>query len=274
MGLKMYKPITPGLRSSSSLDNSHLTRKRPERRLRSILAKRSGRNTTGHVTVRHQGARQKRYYREVDWKREDKDIFGKVEAIEYDPNRSANLALVKYPDGYKKYIVAPEGLILGQMVGAGETAPLIPGNFLPLTNIPVGSAIHNLEIVPGKGGQMVRSAGTSAVIMGFEEAYALVKLPSGEIRRFKNACRATLGQVGNAEWKNVNFGKAGRRRRMGIRPTVRGTAQNPRSHPHGGGEGRSGEGMHPKTPWGKSARGNRTRLKMKYSHKLIVQRRK
>jgi large subunit ribosomal protein L2 len=197
-----------------------------------------------------------------------------VVSVEYDPNRTADIALVMYQDGERRYILAPMGLGVGQTIMASELAPLTLGNALPLRAIPVGTAIHAIEIMPGKGGQMVRGAGGMAIISGFEDRKALVKLPSGEIRRFELGAYATVGQLGNAEWKNVNFGKAGRRIRMGIRPTVRGTAQNPRSHPHGGGEGRSGEGMHPKTPWGKSARGTITRNKKKYSRGTIVTRRK
>lgn len=274
MALKLLKPITSGTRFASRLDTSMLTARRSEKRLTYILPKQSGRNATGTVTTRHQGARQKRFYREIDWKRDKIDIPGEVVTIEYDPNRTANIALVKYIDGARRYILAPDGLAVGQRIFSGETAALLPGNTLPLSNIPVGTAVHNLEIVPGKGAQMVRSAGGAATIVGFEENYTLVKLPSGEVRRFNPACRATIGQLGNTEWKNINFGKAGRKRLLGIRPTVRGTAQNPRSHPHGGGEGRSGEGMHPKTPWGKSARGTRTRKKTKHSAKLIAERRK
>ncbi len=274
MALKLYKPITAGARFSSGLDFSILSRKRPEKSLVSILPKNSGRNATGKVTTRHQGSREKRLYREIDWKRSKDGIGAKVEAVEYDPNRTANLALLQYEDGERRYILAPEGMTVGQRVASGESAPLTAGNCLPLINIPVGTMIHNLEIFPGKGAQIVRSAGTAAMIMGFEENNVLVKLPSGEVRRFNPACRATIGQLGNSEWKNINFGKAGRKRHMGIRPTVRGTAQNPRSHPHGGGEGRSGEGMHPKTPWGKPARGKITRKRSKYSNKLIIQRRK
>jgi|SRR3989344_3117081 len=273
MSLKIYKPVTSGMRFSSGLDYTHLTNKEPERRLVRLLPMKSGRNASGRVTVRHQGSREKRYYRKIDWKREKDDMRAKVIALEYDPNRTADLALLQYDNGERRYILAPEGLGLGQVVVSGESAPLSVGNNLPLSHIPVGTQIHNLEIVPGKGGQLVRGAGNAAVLVGFEEANALVKLPSGEIRRFAPTARATLGQVGNPDWKNVNFGKAGRKRHMGIRPTVRGTAQNPRSHPHGGGEGRSGEGMHPKTPWGKSARGTRTRNKFKHSSRLIVQRR-
>jgi large subunit ribosomal protein L2 len=272
MALKFYKPVTSGLRSSSGLDYSMLTDKSPEKKLISILPKRSGRNSIGHVTMRHQGGRHKRFFREIDWKRE-KTNKATIVALEYDPNRTANLALLKYEDGEKRYVLAVEGMAVGQIIMNGEAAPITPGNCLPLSGIPVGTLIHAIEITPGKGAQMARGAGAAAVLSGFEERYALVKLPSGEIRRFVPTCKAVVVQVGNSEWKNVNFGKAGRRRHMGIRPTVRGTAQNPRSHPHGGGEGRSGEGMHPKTPWGKPARGKRTRDK-KRSTKLLVQRRK
>jgi large subunit ribosomal protein L2 len=274
MALKMYKPVTPGMRFSSGLDYSMLSHKKPEKRLIKILTKKSGRNNTGVVTTRHQGAREKRFLREIDWKRTKDGMAAQVVALEYDPNRTANVALLQYTNGERSYILAPEGLQTGQQLMSGETAALVPGNTLPLSMIPVGTLIYNLEVIPGKGAQIVRSAGSAATIMGFEETSALIKLPSGEIRRFLPACRATIGQVSNVDWKNINFGKAGRKRHMGIRPTVRGTAQNPRSHPHGGGEGRSGEGMHPKTPWGKSARGNKTRKKTRYSNKYIVSRRK
>lgn len=245
-----------------------------EKRLTWTLPKNSGRNTTGVVTVRHQGKREKRRYREIDWKRNKRDMAAVVISLEYDPNRSANLALVQYADGERRYILAPETLGVGQKIMSGESAPLTVGNALPLKSIPVGTLIHCLELVPSQGAKMARGAGGAAVIAGFEDRLALVKLPSGEIRRIKAEAYATIGQVGRSEWKNVNLGLAGRKRHMGVRPTVRGTAQNPRSHSHGGGEGRSGEGMHPKTPWGKSARGNRTRKRHKYSHKMIVQRRK
>lgn len=274
MALKIYKPITAGLRFASVLSSASLTKKRPEKRLVRILPKKSGRGAGGQITVRHQGAREKRFLREIDWKRGKRDMKAVVGTLEYDPNRTANVALIQYEDGQKRYILAPEGLAVGQTVISGETAPLTIGNALPLKAIPVGTMIHCLEIVPGKGAQMVRGAGVGAVVQGFEEKWALIKLPSGEIRRFLPEAYATIGQVGNVDWRNVVLGKAGRKRHMGVRPTVRGTAQNPRSHPHGGGEGRSGEGMHPKTPWGKSARGNRTRNKKKHSSKLIVQRRK
>ena len=244
------------------------------KKLMQILPKNSGRNASGVITTRHQGGRQKRFYRHIDWTRDKRDIIGKVVSIEYDPNRTSDIALIQYTDGEKRYILAPEGIILGQKVMSGEQAPLTVGNALPLKAIPVGTLIHSLELVPGRGAKLVRGAGGAAVIQGFEEEWALVKLPSGEIRRFSPAAYAVIGQVGNIDWKNQEIGKAGRMRRMGVRPTVRGTAQNPRSHPHGGGEGRSGEGMPPKTPWGKSARGNRTRKKFKHLSYLIVQRRK
>src|SRR3989339_717095 len=274
MAIKKYRPITAGLRFASRVDSAWLSKKRPEKSLSYILPKNSGRNAEGKVTTRHQGAREKRFLRSIDWNRNKDGVIAKVDAIEYDPNRTSNIALLQYADGEKRYILATEGMTVGQTIMSGEAAPVTPGNCLPLSAIPVGTPVHNLEIFPGKGAQMVRSAGAMAIVMGFEDVFALVKLPSGEIRRFDPACRATVGQLGNVDWKNIVFGKAGRKRHMGIRPTVRGTAQNPRSHPHGGGEGRSGEGMHPKTPWGKSARGNRTRNKSKYSHKMIVQRRK
>lgn len=274
MGLKEYKPRMGGRRFATGIDYSGLSDREPQRRLIRILPKNSGRNASGRVTVRHQGGREKRFYRQIDWKRQKDDVKAKVVAMEYDPNRSANLALLQYEDGERVYILAPEGLEVGQVVSSGEAAALIPGNVLPLSAIAAGTMVHNIEIVPGKGGQMVRGAGTGAVVMGGEGAYILVKLPSGETRRFPAGVRATIGSVGNSEWKNISWGKAGRSRHRGIRPTVRGTAQHPGSHPHGGGEGRSGEGMNPKTPWGKPARGKRTRKRQKYSDKLIVQRRK
>ncbi|HJZ05259.1 50S ribosomal protein L2 [Candidatus Amesbacteria bacterium RIFCSPHIGHO2_01_FULL_48_32] len=245
-----------------------------EKKLRRVIPKQSGRGATGQITTRHQGGREKRFFRVIDWKREKRDMPAVVEGIEYDPNRSADIALILYPDGERRYILAPDGLKTGQLVSSGEAAPLTSGNALPLRAIPVGTPIHAVEIHPGKGAQIVRGAGTAATIVGFEDAFALVRLPSGEVRRFATEALATIGQVGNTEWKNTVWGKAGRRRHLGIRPTVRGTAQNPRSHPHGGGEGRSGEGMHPKTPWGKPARGKRTRNKFKYSNYLVAQRRK
>ena len=246
----------------------------PEKNLTELLKKHSGRNNAGRITVRHQGGRQKRYYRIIDFKRDKRDMEGVVEAIEYDPNRNARICLVAYTDGEKRYILAPEGMKIGEKVMAGENSEIKAGNSLPLSAIPVGTTIHNIEMVPGKGGQMVRSAGGSALIMSKEELFVLIKMPSGEIRKISGRCYATIGQIGNIEWKNMQFGKAGRKRHMGIRPTVRGTAQDPRSHPHGGGEGRSGVGMkYPKTPWGKHALGTKTRKKNKPSNKFIVKRR-
>lgn len=244
------------------------------KKLKRILPKKSGRDVSGKITVRHHGGRQKRFLREIDFKRNKKDVWGQVEEIGYDPNRNADIALVCYIDGERRYILAPFGLKEGQKIIASEAAPLEAGNALPLGKIPVGSQIHNIEIRPGKGGQMVRGAGAAAVVQGKEEGYILVKLPSSEIRRFKPEAYATLGQVGRVEARTERIGKAGRKRRMGKRPTVRGTAQHPGAHPHGGGEGRSGVGMkYPKTPYGKPAVG-KTRKKKKYSDKLIVKRRK
>lgn len=248
--------------------------------LKSILAKRSGRSK-GTITVRHQGGRQKRFLREIDFKRDKKDVWGKVESIEYDPNRSCEIALVIYEDGERRYILAPDGLAIGAKVISSAQAPIEKGNVLPLDKIPVGTQIHNLEITPGKGGQMVKSAGSVATLQGKEEnlpsgkaGYVLVKLPSGEIRKFKPESLATIGQLGRIEKKTERLGLAGRKRRMGIRPTVRGVAMHPNAHPHGGGEGRSSVGLkYPKTPWGKPAVG-KTRRKRKYSDHLIVEGRK
>jgi large subunit ribosomal protein L2 len=241
--------------------------------LKKILPKKSGRSL-GTITVRHQGGRKKRFLREIDFKRVKKDIWGKVESIEYDPNRNADIALVLYEDGERKYILSPLGLEVGQKIMSSEAAPLKPGNALPLSSIPVGVQIHNIEIRPGKGGQIVKSAGSAAVIQGKEEGYVLIKLPSSEIKRFLPDCYATLGQVGRPEKRMERIDKAGRKRRMGIRPTVRGVAQHPGSHPHGGGEGRSGIGLkYPKTVYGKPAVG-KTRKKKKYSDSLIVKKKK
>ncbi len=242
--------------------------------LKTILPKTSGRGSSGRITTRHRGGRQKRFMREIDFKRNKHDVWGKVEVVEYDPNRNADVALVSYEDGERRYILAPEGLEVGTKVIASETAPLEAGNALPLKKIPAGSEVHNIEITPGKGGQLVKGAGSVAVVQGKEEDYILVKLPSGQIRRFLPDSFATLGKVGNAEARTRILGKAGRKRRMGRRPTVRGTAQHPGSHPHGGGEGRSGVGrVSPRTPYGKPAVG-KTRKKKKYSDKLIVKDRK
>lgn len=241
------------------------------KRLKTILPKHSGRDAQGKLAVRHQGGRQKRFLREIDFSRK-KQGRAKVESIEYDPNRTANIALLLYDDGTRNYILAPEGLKEGDVVEAAETASSTPGNALPLRVIPVGTYVHNLEIKPGKGGQAVRSAGSVAVIQGREGAEVIIKMPSGELRKFTQDAYATVGQVGRVE--RGRLGKAGRKRRMGKRPTVRGVAMHPGAHPHGGGEGRSGEGMPPKTPWGKPAKGVKTRKRKKYSDKLIVKRRR
>lgn len=242
-------------------------------KLKTILPKKSGRSG-GKVTVRHQGGRHKRFLREIDYKRDKKDVAGTVSAIEYDPNRNANIAFISYTDGDKRYIIAPEGLNIGASVTASEFAPIEPGNALPVGKIPAGTAIHNIEIRPGKGGQMVRGAGSAAVVQGKEENYVLIKLPSGELRRFLPECYATIGQVGNSAYRTEKVGKAGRNRRRGRRPSVRGVAMHPGAHPHGGGEGRSGIGLkYPKRYSGTKAVG-RTRKKKKYSNHLIVNRRK
>src|SRR3989344_3570695 len=244
------------------------------KKLKTLLSKKSGRNSEGKITVRHQGGRAKRFLREVDFKRDKKDVWGKVYSIEYDPNRTANIALVIYEDGEKRYILAPLGLKEGDRVISSEKAPLTLGCSLPLSKIPIGSQVHNIEIKPGKGGQIAKSAGAAAVIQGIEGDYMLVKLPSSEVHRFKKECWATIGQLGNIELKTRNLGKAGRKRWMGIRPSVRGVAMHPNAHPHGGGEGRSGIGLkYPKTVYGKPAVG-KTRKKNKYSNKLIIEPRK
>lgn len=245
-----------------------------DKKLMRILPKHSGRSSSGRVTVRHQGGRRKRYLRIIDWKRDKYDIAGKVMSIEYDPNRSAFIALIHYADGDKRYMLAPEGLAVGDSVISGKSVDIKTGNALPIASIPIGAIIHNIELRAGKGAQIVRSAGSSAALIAKEGEFAQIKLPSSEIRLVKIEGYATIGQVSNIARKEEIIGTAGRNIRRGIRPTVRGTAQNPRSHPHGGGEGRSGEGMNPKTPWGKSARGTRTRNKKKWSNKFILQRRK
>lgn len=251
-----------------------LTKLEPEKRLIKILAKTSGRNKSGKVTVRHRGGRRKRFLRKVDFKRDKKNIPGKVMTLEYDPGRSANLCLIYYQDGEKRYILAAEGLKIGEEIISGEEVEIKAGNCLPLKRIPVGTMVHNLEIVPGEGGKIVKSAGEGATIVTQEGDFIKVKLPSGEIRLISGKCLATVGQVGNIGHRMEKFGKAGRKRLLGIRPTVRGVAQHPDSHPHGGGEGRSGIGMScPKTPWGKKAFG-KTRSKKKYSDKFILLRRR
>lgn len=249
-----------------------ITKEEPEKSLLVPLKKKAGRNNRGKITVRHRGGGTKRMLRLIDFKRDKVGIPGKVEAIEYDPNRSARIALIQYADGEKRYILAPLGLQVGDTILSGKEAEIRPGNALPLKQIPVGTLVHNVELQPGKGGQIVRSAGTAAQVMGREDKYTLVRLPSGEVRRVLQECLATIGQVGNVEHQNVNWGKAGRKRYLGCRPAVRGSAMSPRDHPHGGGEGRCPRGMNPKTPWGKPALGHKTR-KNKVSSKFIVQRR-
>ena len=271
MGIKTYRPYTPSRRHMTGSDFSEITKTTPEKSLVVSLKKNSGRNNQGKITVRQQGGGNKKTYRIIDFKRNKKDIPAKVTAIEYDPNRSAFIALLTYADGEKRYILAPLDLKVGDKVVAGETADIKPGNALPLRAIPVGTLIHNVEIKPGKGGQLVRSAGLSAQLMAKEGAFAQVRLPSGEVRKIPMDACATIGTVGNTDHENVRVGKAGRTRHMGVRPTVRGVVMNPCDHPHGGGEGKSPVGMPaPVTPWGKPALGYKTRKHKKYSNRLIV----
>ncbi|MBQ9361669.1 MAG: 50S ribosomal protein L2 [Lachnospiraceae bacterium] len=275
MGIKSYKPYTPSRRHMTGSDFSEITKKTPEKSLLAKKKKHSGRNNQGKITVRHRGGGNRQKYRIIDFKRNDKDgIPAKVAGIEYDPNRTANIALLFYADGEKRYILAPNGLTNGMTVMNGPEAEIRVGNCLPLANIPVGTEVHNIEMIPGKGGQMVRSAGTSAQLMAKEGKYATLKLPSGEMRMVPIGCRATIGTVGNIDHNLINYGKAGRIRHMGIRPTVRGSVMNPNDHPHGGGEGRAPIGRPgPSTPWGKPALGYKTRKAKKASNKLIVRRR-
>ncbi|MFC2001367.1 50S ribosomal protein L2 [Chloroflexota bacterium] len=273
MALKIYRPTSPGRRGMSGSTFEEITKDKPEKSLLITLKKRAGRNNQGRITVRHRGRGAKRRLRLIDFKRDKISVPGRVAAIEYDPNRSARIALIFYADGEKRYILAPLGLSVGDTIMAGSDAEVKPGNALPLGQMPTGSLIHNIELQRGRGGQIVRSAGTAAQLMGKEGEYALIRLPSGEIRRLRSECFATIGQVGNVDHQNINLGKAGRKRWMGWRPTVRGSAMNPRDHPHGGGEGRSPIGMPgPKTPWGKPALGYKTR-KPKASDRMIVKRR-
>jgi large subunit ribosomal protein L2 len=273
MGIRVYKPTSPARRFMSVLTFEELTKKEPERSLTTDLRKRAGRNNQGKITVRHQGGGAKRKYRIIDFRRNKDNIPAKVAAIEYDPNRSCFIALLFYADGEKRYILAPLDLKVGDTVMSGPEADIKPGNCLPIANIPLGTLIHNVEIKVGKGGQMVRAAGTSAQVMAKEGAFAQVRLPSGEVRKVSINARATIGEVGNVEHENVRIGKAGRQRHMGIRPTVRGVVMNPVDHPHGGGEGRSPVGMPaPMSPWGKKTQGVKTRKHRKYSDKMIVSR--
>ena len=274
MGIKTYSPYTPSRRHMTGSDFKEITASKPEKSLVVSLKKNSGRNNQGKITVRHQGGGYRTKYRLVDFKRNKDGIPAKVMTIEYDPNRTANIALICYADGQKSYILAPYGLKVGDTLMNGETAEVRLGNCLPLANIPVGSSIHNIELYPGKGGQLVRSAGNSAQLMAKEGKYATLRLPSGEMRMVPIGCRATIGQVGNIDHELINVGKAGRKRHMGIRPTVRGSVMNPNDHPHGGGEGRTSIGRPgPVTPWGKPALGLKTRKKNKQSNKLIIRRR-
>ena len=273
MALKIYRPTSPGRRGMSGYTFDEITKDKPEKSLLKPLKKRAGRNNRGKITVRHRGGGAKRRLRIIDFKRDKLDIPGRVAAIEYDPNRTARLALIYYVDGEKRYILAPVGLNVDDTVISGSNAEIKPGNAMPMKSMPTGTEIHNIEMQKGKGGQMVRSAGSSAQLMVKEGEYALIRLPSGEIRRIRSECLATIGQLGNVEHQNISLGKAGRKRNMGWRPTVRGSAMNPRDHPHGGGEGRSPIGMPgPKTPWGKPALGYKTR-KPKASDRMIVKRR-
>ena len=274
MGIKTYNPYTPSRRNMTGSDFSEITKKTPEKSLTTSLKKNSGRNNQGKITVRHHGGGSRRKYRIIDFKRNKVDIPATVISIEYDPNRTANIALISYADGEKAYILAPNGLKVGATVMNGENAEVKVGNCLPLSAIPVGTEVHNIELYPGKGGQLVRAAGNAAQLMAKEGKYATLRLPSGEMRMVPVICRATVGTVGNIEHGLVNIGKAGRKRNMGIRPTVRGSVMNPNDHPHGGGEGRAPIGRSgPCTPWGKPALGLKTRKKNKKSNKLIIRRR-
>jgi large subunit ribosomal protein L2 len=273
VALKIYRPTSPGRRAMTGSSFDEITKTKPEKSLLMPLKRKAGRNNRGKITVRHRGGGAKRRLRIIDFKRDKIGVPGKVAAIEYDPNRSARIALIYYADGDKRYILAPQGLSVGDSVQAGEGAEIRPGNALPLKALPTGTMVHNIEMRKGKGGQMVRSAGGAAQLMAKEGDYAHIRLPSGEVRLIRSECMATIGQVGNVEHQGINLGKAGRKRWMGWRPTVRGSAMNPSDHPHGGGEGRSPIGMPgPKTPWGKPALGYRTR-KNKSSDRLIIRRR-
>ena len=275
MAIKTYKPMTNGQRNMSVIVNDEITKTTPEKSLVVTLKKKGGRNNQGKITVRHIGGGEKRKYRIIDFKRNKDGIVGTVTAIEYDPNRTANIALITYADGEKSYIIAPKGLQVGDKVVSGDATDIIVGNSLMLANIPEGTMVHNVELMPGKGAQMARSAGSSVQILGHEGRYTLLRLQSGEVRKVLSACRATIGEVGNADHELVKVGKAGTKRHMGIRPTVRGSVMNPNDHPHGGGEGRAPVGRKgPVTPWGKPALGHKTRDSKKASNKLIVRRRK
>ena len=275
MAIKLYKPMTNGQRGKSTLINEEITTNKPEKSLLVTLTKTGGRNNQGKITTRHIGGGHKRKYRIIDFKRNKDGIVGTVSTIEYDPNRTANIALITYADGEKRYIIAPKGLKVGMKIESGVNADIKVGNSLPLENIPEGTLVHNIELKPGKGAQMARSAGSSVQILGREGKYVLLRLSSGEVRKVLGTCRATIGEVGNEDHELVSLGTAGRKRHMGIRPTVRGSVMNPNDHPHGGGEGRAPIGRKgPLTPWGKPALGYKTRKNKKASNKLIVRRRK
>ena len=276
MAIKSYKPMTNGTRGLTKLDYSEeITKTTPEKSLVVTLKKKGGRNNQGKITVRHRGGGAKRKYRIIDFKRDKDGVIGTVSSIEYDPNRSANIALIKYADGEKRYIIAPKGIKVGDKIESGANADIKVGNALPLENIPEGTVVHNVELKAGKGGELARSAGSSVQILVREGKYTLIRLTSGEVRKVLSTCRATIGEVGNADHELVNLGKAGRKRHMGIKPTVRGSVMNPNDHPHGGGEGRAPIGRKgPVTPWGKPALGYKTRKNKKASDKLIVRRRK
>ena len=275
MAIKFYNPTTPGRRDMSTIDYSGLSKVAPERSLLEPMKKHSGRNSYGRITVRHRGGGNRTKYRIIDFKRNKDGVMAKVESIQYDPNRTAYIALLSYADGEKRFIIAPQGLNVGDKVMSGAGAEIKPGNALPLSEIPLGAKIHNIELQPGKGGQMVRSAGLSAQLMAKDGGYATLRLPSGEMRKVLDRCRATIGEIGNEENEIVSLGKAGRKRHMGVRPSVRGSAMNPVDHPHGGGEGKSPVGhAGPMTPWGKPALGLKTRKHKKASDKLIVKRAK
>ena len=271
MGIKKYNPTSPGLRGMTVSTFEEITCDKPEKSLTVTLKKHSGRNSRGKITVRHRGGGYRPKYRIIDFKRNKDGVPGTVATIEYDPNRTANIALINYADGEKRYIIAPNKLTVGSVIESGAEADIKIGNALPLANIPVGTIIHNIELKPGKGGQMVRSAGNGAQLMAKEGDFAQVRLPSGEVRKVRIECRATIGEVGNLDHQNIQIGKAGRKRHMGIRPSVRGSVMNPNDHPHGGGEGKASIGrVSPVTPWGKPALGYKTRKKKKESNKYIV----
>ena len=275
MGIKKYNPTTPGRRGMTGFDFSEITKKSPEKSLVQKLVRKAGRNNYGNITVRRKGGGHKRLYRIIDFKRSKTGVPGTVAAVEYDPNRTSRIALIHYADGEKRYILAPAGLNIGDKVMSGPEADIKVGNALPLINIPVGTLIHNIELKPGKGGQIVRSAGAMAQLMAKEGKYANIRLPSGEVRLINLKCMATIGQVGNAERENITVGKAGRNRWLGKKPKVRGVVMNPVDHPHGGCEGKSPQGNpHPVTPWGQPTKGYKTRKKKKYSNRYIVSRRK